>query len=413
MPRSEDMNGTSSRRKFLKYASMAAAAAPIMTEAHFAQAATRAVAAGGGRSAADAFFGTTTFPEDAVLINANENPMGPAKVAIEAINLMAPNGGRYDFYNQSAKLIKTFAAQNGLKPENIMVYAGSSDPLQYTVMAYTGPNKPLVIADPTYEAAGYAAQSSGAPIFKVKLAADYSHDMRAMVAASPNAGVIYVCNPNNPTGTITAKKDLMWGLENKPKGSVLLVDEAYIHLSDGENMLDQVAAGKDIVVLRTFSKVYGMAGIRCGFVIGRPDLIKKLMKYGMNPMVVTGSAAAEASLNDPELVPTRKKIIADIRLDTISWLKSNGYKVIGDSQSNCFMIDCGRPGKEVIRAMVDKNVYIGRTWPVWPNAVRITVGSKEDMARFKTAWKQVMDAPAAPVNAENVMPGTMDGVKLA
>jgi histidinol-phosphate aminotransferase len=236
--------------------------------------------------------------------------------------------------------------------------------------------------------------------------------MKAMVAASPNAGVLYICNPNNPTGTLTAKKDIVWALENKPKGSILLVDEAYIHLSDGENVLDQVAAGKDLIVLRTFSKVYGMAGLRCGFAIGRPDLLKKLMKYGMNPMVITGAAAANASLKDAELVPARKKIIGDIRLDTISWLKANGYKVIGDSESNCFMIDTGRPGKGVIRAMVAKNVYIGRTWPVWPNAVRITVGSKEDMARFKVAWKEVMDAPPVAVVAENVAPSARDGVVL-
>jgi len=129
---------------------------------------------------------------------------------------------------------------------------------------------------------------------------------------------------------------------------------------------------------------------------------------------MTGSAAANVSLQDPDLVPTRKKIIGDIRVDTISWLKANNYKVIGDSQSNCFMIDTGRPGKSVIAAMQAKNVYIGRVWPIWPNAVRITVGSHEDMARFKVAFKEVMDAPAPPVNAEVVMPGkTADGVRLA
>jgi len=129
---------------------------------------------------------------------------------------------------------------------------------------------------------------------------------------------------------------------------------------------------------------------------------------------MTGSAAANVSLQDPDLVPTRKKIIGDIRVDTISWLKANNYKVIGDSQSNCFMIDTGRPGKSVIAAMQAKNVYIGRVWPIWPNAVRITVGSHEDMARFKVAFKEVMDAPAPAVNAEVVMPGkTADGVRLA
>ena len=185
---------------------------------------------------------------------------------------------------------------------------------------------------------------SGAKISKVPLKADYSHDVKAMIAADPNAGVLYICNPNNPTGTLTSKEDILYALENKPKGAILLVDEAYIHLSDAPNVIDQVAAGKDLIVLRTFSKVYGMAGIRCGFALGRPDLLAKLRPYGQNPMPITGSAAANVSLLDPELVPTRKKIIADTRNSTFAFLAANNYKYI-PSQSNCFMIDTGRKGE--------------------------------------------------------------------
>src|SRR6202012_563587 len=134
-----------------------------------------------------------------------------------------------------------------------------------------------------------------------------------MVAADPNAGVIYICNPNNPSGTITPRADILWALENKPAGSILLVDEAYTHLSDQQDVLDQVVAGKDLIVLRTFSKVYGMAGIRCGLAIGRPDLLAKLQAYNVNPLPITALAAAQASLDDPDLVPTRKKIIGDTR----------------------------------------------------------------------------------------------------
>jgi histidinol-phosphate aminotransferase len=228
-----------------------------------------------------------------------------------------------------------------------------------------------------------------------------------MVAADPAAGVIYICNPNNPTGTLTSKQEIAWAYDNKPKGSVLLVDEAYIHLSDSPDVLDMVAADKDIIVLRTFSKIYGMAGIRCGFAVGRPDLLAKLQPFGQNAMPITGSAAANVSLLDVELIPTRKKIIGDTRADTIAWLNTNKYKVIGNSQSNCFMIDTGRNGKQVIGAMAAKNVMIGRTWPIWPNAVRISVGTPAEMAKFKTAFKEVMDAPAtASLTAK---PFTADG----
>jgi histidinol-phosphate aminotransferase len=370
---------TLGRRSFLWTAALAAAA-PIMSEATLAHAARAS------------FLGEV--PADAVLINANENPLGPSKAACAAIGSIAAAGGRYDRYDYTNKLIELFADQNGLTPENVAVYAGSSEPLHYTTLAFTSPSRSLVMGDPSYESAAVAAAVTGAKVHKTPLTADYAHDVEAMVAADPSAGLIYICNPNNPTGTITPRDKILWALANKPAGSILMVDEAYIHLSGEQNVLDQVAAGKELIVLRTFSKVYGMAGIRCGFAIGRPDLLAKLQPYFQNMMPVTALAAALESLKDSDLVPSRRKWIADTRAETIAWLKANGYKVIGDSHSNCFMIDTGRDGHGVISAMKDQKVYIGRIWPVWPNAVRITVGSPDDMAKFRIAFKEVMDKPA-------------------
>jgi len=390
---------TLGRRSFLMTAAFAAAV-PIVSEATMAQARLSKIG---------------VPPADAVLINANENPMGPCKAACEAIANVASQGGRYDRFDSQDKLIATFAAQHGLKPENIIVYAGSSEPLHYTTLAYTGPTKSLVIADPSYESAMLAATYAGAKINKVALTGDYAHDVKAMVAADPNAGVIYICNPNNPTGTITPREEILWALANKPAGSLLLVDEAYTHLSSQQDVLDQVAAGhKDLVVLRTFSKVYGMAGIRCGLAIGHPETLAKLSTYGQNPLPITAIAAAQASLEDPNLVPERRKVIADNRAETISWLKTSGYKVIGNSESNCFMIDTGRDGHGVIAALQAHKVYIGRIWPVWPNAVRITVGSADDMAKFRTAFKTVMDGPAyaaapAPAKISAITPSKAGG----
>jgi histidinol-phosphate aminotransferase len=318
--------------------------------------------------------------------------MGPCESACDAISKAAMNGGRYDF-KRTFELTKVFSEQEGLKPNYISVYAGSSEPLHYTVLAFTSPEKGYVTADPGYESGMVAAGIAKAKVSKVALKSDYSHDVKAMLAADPNAGVFYICNPNNPTGTTTPKADIQWALDNKPKGSILLVDEAYIHLSDAESCIDMVKADKDLIILRTFSKVYGMAGIRCGFAIGRPDLLGKLQAYGQNPMPITAASAATASLKDATLVPTRKKIIADIRNDTFEWLSANNYSFI-PSVSNCFMIDTRRDGKGVFDAMVKKNVYIGRVWSVWPTHVRVTVGSKDDMAKFKVAFKEVMDAPA-------------------
>jgi histidinol-phosphate aminotransferase len=387
------------RRALLRTAAFMAAAAPILGEAELAHA-----------KLASQMMGV--LPPDAVIINANENPLGPCKAACEAITKILPLGGRYDRMGELDALTNEYAALHGLKPENIAFYAGSSEPLHYTTLAFTGPGKGLVMADPSYESAAMAAGISKAPVKKVPLTSTFSHDVKAMVAADPNAGLIYIVNPNNPTGTITPREEILWALENKPKGSILLVDEAYIHLSDEQHVLDQVAAGKDIVVLRTFSKIYGMAGIRCGVAIARPDLLEKLTPYYQNAMPVTALAAARASLADKELIPTRKKWIADSRMETIAFLKTNGYKPIGVSHSNCFMIDTGRPAHTVISAMQKQKVYIGRIWPVWPNAVRISVGSPEDMAKFRTAFKTVMDAPVATARATRTTAPSINGGKF-
>jgi histidinol-phosphate aminotransferase len=334
------------------------------------------------------------YPKDAVLINANENPLGPCGVACDAVNSVASQGGRYSDW-MTTDLIKAFAAAEGLKPEYIRAFPGSSGPLHYSVLAFTSPTKSYVTADPGYEAGAHAAKASGARVAKVPLTSTYAHDVKAMLAAAPDAGMFYICTPNNPTGTLTSHSDIEFLLANKPKDSILLVDEAYIHFSDATTVLDLVKADKDLIVLRTFSKIYGMAGLRCGFAIGRPDLLEKMTAFsGWSAMPITAVAAATASVKDPRLVPERKQINASIREATFQWLAKNGYSFV-PSQSNCFMLDAKRPVKEVIAAMAAQNVFIGRPWPVWPTHVRITVGTQAEMERFQEAFQHVMSGAAA------------------
>jgi histidinol-phosphate aminotransferase len=372
-----------SRRSFFRYAAGAStlAAIPILTEAHLAMASIPIKFAD---------------PNKGIHIDANENPLGPSEAARKAIVDIVPRGGRY-LMNLEQDLAETFAKQEGLNPENIRVYAGSSEPLHYTVLAFTSKDKPLVIADPGYEAPMWAANGIGTPILKVPLAdpkGAASHDVKAMLTASSNPGVIYICNPNNPTGTCTPRSDIEQAVATAPKGSVLLIDEAYIHLGDQPRSLDFVKEGRDVIVLRTFSKLYGMAGIRMGFAIGRPDLLERLDTYGRNMLPITAMAAAKASLADPDLVPTRKKIIADTRNETVAWLKSSGYAVT-PSESNCFMLDTRRPGKGVQAALAAKDMYVGRIWPAWPTQLRITVGTSSEMMTFRRAFTEVMSTSTA------------------
>jgi len=373
------MNSDLSRRTFFRMAAgaTAAAAVPLLTEPQIA--------------AAQRIRVYREIPPGAVRIDANENPLGPCSGACALMSSLLPEGGRYDF-DLTRKLVETFSSMEGLKPEYVLAYAGSTEPLNYSVLAFTSPERSYVTADPGYEAGMFAAQANGARVIKVPLTKDYAHDVRAMVAADPNAGLFYICNPNNPTGTITSRTDIEYALANKPQGSILLVDEAYIHFSDATPSIDLVKADKDLIVLRTFSKIYGMAGLRCGVAMGRPDLLAKIQKYGMNMMPILAVAAARCSLQQPTLVAERRRINTDIRNEVFSWLSANNYRFI-PSQTNCFLLDAGRPGEEVMTAMAQRNVYIGRVWPIMPNWVRITVGTRSDMDKFQQAWKEVMSGP--------------------
>lgn len=364
---------------------------PILTEAHLAMAQRPHFA----------------DPNKGIHIDANENPLGPCEAARKAIMDVIPIGGRYRFDMQE-DLANTFAKIEGLDPESVLPFAGSSDPLHFTVLSFTDKSKPLVIADPGYEAPMWAAKVSGAEVIKVPLAdprGEAKHDIKAMISASPNAGVIYICNPNNPTGTCTPREDIEYAVANQPKGSILLIDEAYIHLCDAPRSLDFVKEGKDVIVLRTFSKLYGMAGLRMGFAIGRPDLLKKYQAFGMNSLPITALAAAKASILETDLVAERKKIIGNTRMETLAWLKSEGYACT-PSESNCFMLDVRRPGKEVLAAMAAKEIYIGRIWPAWPTQVRITVGTADEMMAFRKAFKEVMATNTAGLVAPT-LPGRL------
>ena len=350
---------------------------------------------------------------EGVMIDANENPLGPCSAAREAIIAIAPQGGRYcDWLTDD--LVKQFAQGEGLKPEYLRVYPGSSEPLHHTVSVFASPQRSYVTADPGYEAGMFTAEHAHARVVKVPLAKDYSHDVRAMLAAAPDAGVFYICSPNNPTGTLTSHADIEYLVEHKPKGAVVLVDEAYIHFSDSTSALDLVKADKDVLVLRTFSKIYGMAGLRCGAIFGRPDLLEKVGHYaGWNAMPITALVAASASLKDSQLVPERKRINPAVRSSVFAWLDRNRFSYI-PSQSNFFMLDTKRMAKEVIDAMATQNVHIGRVWPVWPTYARITVGTQPEMEEFQTALHKVMSGAvtASVGSASRVAKRRFDGMVL-
>jgi histidinol-phosphate aminotransferase len=364
-----------SRRQLGRIASVltAGAALPFYNEAAFAQRAVRG-----------------DFSAEAVRISSNENPLGPCSDALEAITAVAKFGGRYQPHNETGEFVKIAAAQEGLKTDYVQAFAGSSDPLHRTVCAFTSPTRPYGMADPGYEAGAGSASFIGAKVIRVPLRKDHSHDVQAMVKADANTGVIYLCNPNNPTGTITSRADVEYVVANMPKGCILLLDEAYMHFTTLiKSGTDLVGADKDVIVLRTFSKVYGMAGIRAGIAMGRPDLLRKLQPYGVGFTPITGMAAATASLKSKTVVPERRKINSDIRENTLEFLHAKGYECT-KSEANHFMVNVKRPGGQVVTALAKENVMIGRLWPSWPQHVRVSVGTQAEMDKFKAAFTKVM-----------------------
>ncbi|MGA7633016.1 MAG: pyridoxal phosphate-dependent aminotransferase [Terriglobales bacterium] len=375
---------STSRRSFLgvSAAASAALALRIVTEPMLAYAARQ------------------SMPENAVKIDSNENPLGPCASARQALTAILPQGGRYSF-GLTDDLLDTLAATEGLQHDQIRVYPGSSDPLHHTVAVFTSPQRSYVTADPGYEAGMMASNVIGTKVVKVPLTKNYAHDVRAMLAAAPDAGVFYIASPNNPTGTLTSHSDIEYLLENKPKDSIVLVDEAYIHFCDAPSTMDLVKAGKDVIVLRTFSKIYGMAGLRCGAAFGRPDLLEKIENYGGgNPMPITALVAATASLKDAHLVSERKRVNSAVRAQVFAWLDRHGYSYI-PSDANFFMLDSKRPAKPAIDAMAKQNVFIGRIWPSMPTYTRVTIGTAPEMEQFQAAWHKVMTgAVTASVGAK-------------
>jgi histidinol-phosphate aminotransferase len=327
------------------------------------------------------------IPSDAVKIDANENPMGPCPEALEAATAMAIQGGRYS-YGQTDAFVSAMAEFEGLKNDYIRPYPGSSAPLHHAVLAFASPEKPLVVADPGYEAAAVAAGLIGVKVIRVPLTKRYAHDVKAMATVSDKASVIYVCNPNNPTGTLTLQEDLIWLVENKPKGCIVLLDEAYIHIAGAPTCSELVAQDKDLIILRTFSKIYGMAGLRAGAAMARPDLLKQLGQFTAGALPSGAMAAATASLKSPNLVSERRKIIATIRENCLEFMKVHKFECV-PSVSNKFMVDVRRPATEVVEALRQEKVYIGRVWPSWPTFCRVTIGTQDEMEKFQAAFVRV------------------------
>ena len=290
-------------------------------------------------------------------------------------------------------LIDKIAKINGVNREQIVLGDGSSEILKLCAETFTGPTQgKLIAADPTFEAILEYSKANGAEVVKVPLTSSFAHDLAKMGAASQK-GLIYICNPNNPTASITPKNDLRGFIEKTPRETMILVDEAYFHYADSpdyESVIPMVKDHPNLIVARTFSKIYGMAGLRCGYCVAQPETIKQMHPFQMWDSVnVMALAAASASLDDVDQVNNGRKLNSEAKTFTTTELDKMGYKLI-PSQANFIMFDCKRPVVPLIKALKDRNVQVGRLFPALPNHMRLTIGKHSEMESFLTAFKQVM-----------------------
>jgi histidinol-phosphate aminotransferase len=368
-----------SRRKFAQLLGIGAAAAVVRPPVSFAKPTLSMVA-------------SSSTGGNMVRLSANENPYGPSPKALQAITDSFGLACRYpDEHNNM--LIDKLAKLNNVDRDEVLLGDGSGEILKLCAETFTGPQSgKLVAADPTFEAILNNASANGAEVVKVPLTSNFAHDLPKMLAAA-KGGLIYICNPNNPTASITPRDELRDFVAKTPRQTMILMDEAYFHYADSpdyESVMPLVKEYPNLIVSRTFSKIYGMAGLRCGYCVAQKETIERMRPNQMWDSVnCMALAAATASLDDPDQIRNGQRLNSEAKMFTTSELDRMGYKII-PSQANFVMFDCKRPVVPLINALKNRSVQVGRLFPALPNHMRLTIGKKSEMETFLSAFRQVM-----------------------
>jgi len=329
-------------------------------------------------------------PGAPILLNSNENPYGPSPAAMRAIRDSLGEVFRYPD-DAEAELASTIAKLHGVTTSEVVLGDGSSEILRIAANAFPGK---LVTANPTFEALW--AHARGSEIVKVPLDATYAHDLPKMLEAARDASLVYICNPNNPTATFTPKAAVRAFLDAVPPATAVLVDEAYYHYvesPDYESVAPLIATKPNLIVARTFSKIYAMAGLRCGYALAQRATIEKLAaQQQWNSMNLLAVVAANASLGDSAHVVASRKHNHDTRAFVTSELASRGYRTL-PSEANFIMIEMREDVKPLIAQFREQGVRVGRLFPPMPQHLRVTIGTMDEMKRFVDVFKGAAATP--------------------
>ena len=373
------MNTAMSRRRFAKILGTSAAFAALRPSLSMSAPASRLVR-------------STSKVSAAVRLSSNENPYGPSPMALKAMTDAFSLAWRYPDEHEAA-LAAAVARLHGVAVEQVLLGNGSGEILKVAAAAFTDTGKKLVVGNPTFEAVLAHAKAAQADVVKIDLTPTYAHDLPKILAATGRAGLVYICNPNNPTASITPRDQVRAFLAKVPSHTTILIDEAYHHYvesNDYESVIPLVKQYPNLMVARTFSKIYGMAGLRCGYCIARPALIQRMKsQQTWDSVNIMALVAASASLQDTEQVEQGRRRNSEVKKFVYSELERLGFKWI-PSQANFLMIDLRRDVKPVIAALRERNVEVGRVFPALPNFMRVTIGTRPQMETFVSAFREVM-----------------------
>ncbi len=337
-----------------------------------------------------------SHPDGPILLNSNENAYGPPEKVKLAMQGALSLANRYPDH-QYDELVSRIAKLHDVKLPQVLVGCGSTEILRVSADAFLAPGKKLLQAAPTFEALSWYARSRGAETVSVPLTASFAHNLEAMLAqVDSSTGLVYICNPNNPTASLTPRNDLDAFLRKLPAGVMVLMDEAYHHFAgdspDYASYLDKKLDDPRIIVARTFSKIYGMAGIRLGYAVAAQETIQRMRPYQLQDNV--NQVAARAGVAGLDDAATIRADIARNAADRKEFFAQAAARMLEPipSFTNFAMMNASRPVTEVIAHFKKNNILVGRRFPAMESYVRVSLGTPAQMREFWRAWDMLPKA---------------------
>lgn len=338
---------------------------------------------------------TGSAPGDLILLNSNENPYGPASNAIDAVMHMFGQAARYPDTPED-ELRAAIAAHHKISVDSVILGCGSTEILAFITQALTSPTRRLMTVAPTFETPRDVAQRNGTPIQEIQVDGSLRIDLQAMYELCRGAGLLFICNPNNPTGTLHGIGDLLHFVKQvnaRSPESTILIDEAYFEYVDDPQYgtaIPEAVRNPRLLVSRTFSKVYGMAGIRAGYAVGHPETIRRLQPWRIpSGISAFAGAAGIASLELPDHVERQRALNTQVRTFSMNAMKELGFAVV-PSQTNFFLADIRRDPMEFRTAMRERGVAVGRAFPPLKTYTRLSIGTMEEMQKALAIAAEVL-----------------------